>query len=110
MFVAPSRSDYGVLRFVSSMMVLLGWVIIIASLIIAGMYYTEYVASGDAIVRQGQNNIPLNNPVRIISPEVTALFVLLFGVTFGLCEIAAGQIITVILDIRDDVRKFVNAK
>ena len=100
----PAR-DYGTLRFVSSLMVLFGWLVIIGSIIAAVMNYSQYVTGEGAIVFQGQSNAPLNEPNRLISPGLSALFIAVVGMAIGLTEIAAGQVIMVLLDILDDVRK-----
>jgi len=99
----PPRRDYEALRFTSSMIVLFGWVIVVASLFTSAYYYSQYTVSGNAIVRQGQSDAPSYDPNKTISPIVPAA-IAIFGVISGTLTIAAGQIIMVFLDIRDDVR------
>jgi hypothetical protein len=100
-----SSQSYGTLRFVSLLMVLLGWLIIIGSLIAAVVNYSQFVTDGNAIISQGQSDVPLYDPNWLISPGLSAVLIATVGMVFGLAEIAAGQIIMVLLDIRDDVRK-----
>ena len=86
------------------MIVLLGWLIIVASLTTSMYYYSYYTVSGNAIIRQGvQSDAPSYDPNKVVSPWVPVA-IALFGVTSGTLTIAAGQVIMVVIDIRDDVR------
>lgn len=96
------RRDYEALRFTSSMIVLFGWLIIVTSLFASAYYYSQYTVSGNAIVRQSQES---GAPSSQNASPLVPMGIALFGVTSGTLTIAAGQVIMVVIDIRDDVRK-----
>lgn len=103
--VRSSSNDYGTLRFVADFFVFLGWLEIIATVILVCLILSS-AAGFNAIVNQGGGG-PVAEVIGM-SGVVGAVILLFAGTTVGLGGVAFGQLIMVFLDIRDDVRKLVN--
>lgn len=101
----PPRQHFEGLRFLSGLLVLLGWLVIIGSVLGSFAYYAQYATGNGAIMYQGQAEVSLSDPNRLVSPGLSAVLLVMFGVPFGVFNIAVGQIIKVVLETREDVRK-----
>lgn len=91
--------EYGALRFTASLMIFMGWMIVILSVVSACLMYSG-IGSINAVFSQESGS-----GVGSVVGAMATTFTLAFGVIMGVATIAAGQVIMVILDIRDDVRK-----
>jgi len=100
--VRAEENDYGALRLVSGLFVAMGWGIIILTVVSACLVISAAAGAGSILV-QGSGSVV---PAFIGGYGVFgALIFSAMGISLGLGEIAAGQVIMVFLDIRDDVRK-----
>jgi hypothetical protein len=104
--------DYQSLRFVASLIVFLGVVVIVCSIAASLYCYVNYVDMGGAITQQGGSDVPLYDPNQyaFIDPStylLASLLIGLFGTLGGVFTIAYGQLIMLFIDIRDDVRSLV---
>jgi hypothetical protein len=103
--VRNEAREYRVLRFVSDLFVFMGALIIVVSIISACLLALTS-AGVDAVVSQEGGRV-LSDVIGA-SGIVGAILLIVIGVSAGLGEIAAGQLIMVFLDIRDDVRRMTN--
>ena len=107
---SQSREEYTALRIVSSMLVIMGWVVMIASVVTSCILFASVTSAG-AIMSQGGGT--LSSLLGVTGSFFTvfiAAFLFFFGIGFGLAEIAAGQVIMVVINIRDDVRAIANIR
>lgn len=122
-FIAPAREkddaplivtshrikDYQALRFVSSLIVFFGWVVIFLSIMASIYMISNYVQSGAVYNDPTLSDAPQYDPNQLFMMRpaqylVTSFLVGFVGTMAGVFQIAMGQIFMVLLDIRDDVR------
>lgn len=106
------RRDYQALRFTASLLVLLGWLVIVASVFGSLVLYSSLNSENATVTIVPRNwdspgtDVPLGDPdpalgslARFIAVSVSA-----GGILGGVVLIAFGQLLHAIVDIRNDAR------
>lgn len=100
-----SKESYPALRFVSSLLIVMGWVIVIVTVATSCIFLSSAAGAG-AIVSQWSSGVEkIIGATSSFAVVVATMAYLALGVGGGIFQVAAGQLILVVLDIRDDVRK-----